>query len=456
MGKLWGGRFTGETDAQFWDFHASIRFDIRLAQVDIRGSMAYARALERAGILSNAEALAILEGLQQVASEFTDDRFVVQTSDEDIHTAVERRLSELIGAVAGKLHTGRSRNDQVVTDVRLYLMDILPILGESLHSLQQTLVTRAEQNLQVLMPGYTHMQPAQPVRFAHWLLAYFWMLQRDRERLQDAMRRISCCPLGAGALAGNAYGIDRDELARELGFSGITQNSMDSVADRDFVIEVLSWAAILGGHLSRLAEDLVLMTTNEFGFVRLDEKYTTGSSIMPQKRNPDSVELVRGKAGRLAGNLMTLLVVVKGLPLTYDTDLQEDKEPLFDSLDTVAQLLPLAKGVIATLQVNEQRMLSALNEGMLATDLADYLVRRGLPFREAHKIVGQVILRCEEQRLTLSQLTQEEYRAISPLFNSDLLVALDYTASVDARSVPGGTALKAVEAQIELARQALA
>lgn len=456
MNKLWGGRFQGETDAQFWDFHASIGFDIRLAQVDIRGSTAYAQALERAGVISEVEAQAIMSGLQRVSAEFSDNTFNLQPSDEDIHTAVERRLSEYIGAVAGKLHTGRSRNDQVVTDVRLYLMEILPQLDSSLHALQRAMISRAEENLGVLMPGYTHMQPAQPVRFSHWLLAYFWMLQRDHERLLDALHRISFCPLGAGALAGNAYGIDRDWLAKELGFAGITQNSMDSVADRDFVIEVLSWAAILGGHLSRLAEDLVLMTTNEFGFVRLAEKYTTGSSIMPQKRNPDSVELVRGKAGRLAGNLMTLLVVVKGLPLTYDTDLQEDKEPLFDSLDTMSQLLPLVTGVIATLQVNEQRMLAALNEGLLATDLADYLVRRGLPFRDAHKIVGQVILLCEEKRLTLSQLSLEDYRAISPLFDAELHAALDYNASAEARSVPGGTALTAVAAQIELAKQALA
>ena len=455
MSKLWGGRFQGETDAQFWDFHASIGFDIRLAEVDIRGSMAYAQALGRAGVLSEAEVRAILDGLRQVSAEFADDSFLLQPSDEDIHTAVERRLGELIGPVAGKLHTGRSRNDQVVTDVRLYLIEVLPKLDASLRALQRAIVTRAEENLSVLMPGYTHLQPAQPVRFSHWLLAYFWMLQRDHERLLDALRRIRYCPLGAGALAGNAYGIDRNWLAKELGFTGITQNSMDSVADRDFVIEVLSWAAILGGHLSRLAEDLVLMTTSEFGFVRLDERYTTGSSIMPQKRNPDSLELVRGKAGRLAGNLMTLLVVVKGLPLTYDTDLQEDKEPLFDSLDTMAQLLPLAEGVIATLQVNEQRMLSALNEGLLATDLADYLVRRGLPFREAHKIVGQVILRCEEKDLTLSQFSLEEYRSISAVFNADLFASLDYNASTEARSVPGGTAYKAVVAQIELAKQAL-
>ncbi|MCE5258036.1 MAG: argininosuccinate lyase [Chloroflexi bacterium] len=456
MSKLWGGRFEGEADSRFWDFHASIGFDIRLAEVDIRGSMAYARALGRAGVLTTDELQMILGGLAKIADEFRSAKFKLNPLDEDIHTAVERRLRELIGPSAGKLHTGRSRNDQIATDVRLYLMQQLPALEGELRSLQQAMLAKAERHLRVLMPGYTHLQPAQPVRFAHWLLAYFWMLQRDCERLHDALKRIRMCPLGAGALAGNAYGVERAWLARELGFDGITQNSMESVADRDYIIEVLSWAAILGGHLSRLAEDLVLWSTNEFAFVRVAEKYTTGSSIMPQKRNPDSLELIRGKAGRLVGNLTTLLVVVKGLPLTYDTDLQEDKEPLFDSLDALSQMLPVLAGVIDTLQLNEKRMLEALSENLLATDLADYLVRRGLPFREAHHAVGQAVLQSEQQGVPLSRLPFAAYQAISPAFGEDLYGILNYEASVEARSSQGGTALQAVQEQLSRARQALA
>lgn len=455
MAKLWGGRYEGEADARFWAFHASIGFDIRLAEVDIRGSKAYARALRLAGVLSDDELASLLDGLERVADEFRNRTFEVKPSDEDIHTAVERRLHELIGPMAGKLHTGRSRNDQIAVDVRLYLMQQLRVQAEDLRILQRTLIDRAEQSIHVLMPGYTHLQPAQPVRFSHWLLAYFWMLQRDRERLQDALKRISLCPLGAGALAGNVYGVDREWLAHELGFAGVTQNSMESVADRDYVIEVLSWAAILGGHLSRLAEDLVLWSTNEFGFVRIAEKFTTGSSIMPQKRNPDSVELIRAKAGRLAGNLMTLLTVVKGLPLTYDTDLQEDKEPLFDSLDTLRQVIPVATDIIATLTLNEERMQAALHEELLATDLADYLVRRGMPFREAHHAVGQAVLQCEQQGIPLSQLPLAAYQAISPYFGDDLFAVLDYQASVEARNSLGGTALSAVEEQLSRAREAV-
>jgi len=315
---------------------------------------------------------------------------------------------------------------------------------------------KAEAHLDALMPGYTHLQPAQPVRFSHWLLSYFWMLERDHERLKDLLKRVSVCPLGAGALAGNAYGIDREALARELGFSGVTENSMDAVSDRDMILETLSWAAILGLHLSRLAEDLVLYSSAEFGFLRLAERYTTGSSIMPQKRNPDSMELVRGKTGRLAGNLVSLLVTVKGLPSTYDKDLQEDKEPLFDTLDTLGMILPIVAGVIETLEVNGERMRAALVEGLLATDLADYLVKRGVPFREAHGLVGRAVLLCEERRIPLSQLPLEDYQALSLAFGADLYAVLDFEAAVEARSVTGGTALGAVRTQLEKAKNTAA
>jgi argininosuccinate lyase len=455
MTTLWGGRYTGVTDALMWRFNASIDVDARLAQADIRGSVAYARAIARVGLLTESELEALLGGLAQVAGEFARGEFVLAPGDEDIHTAVERRLGELVGAVAGKLHTGRSRNDQVATDVRLYLMEELAALEAALVHTQASLVAQAEAHLDVLMPGYTHLQPAQPVRFSHWLMATFWMLQRDRERLRDLLPRVASCPLGAGALAGNAYGIDREELARELGFLSVTENSMDAVSDRDMILETLSWGAMLGLHLSRLAEDLILYSSAEFGFLRLAERYTTGSSIMPQKRNPDSMELVRGKAARLVGNLTTLLVLSKGLPSTYDKDLQEDKEPLFDTLDTLGMVLPIVAGVVETLELHPAAMRAALGEAMLATDLADYLVKRGLPFREAHRLVGQAVLASESRGVPLSALSLAEYQRLSPLFAADLHAALNVEASVEARNVRGGTARAAVVAQLAQAKALL-
>ena len=455
MTKLWGGRYSGPTDELMWAFGASIGFDRRLAQVDIQGSIAYVKALLRASVLTVEEADTLTGGLQQVAGEFERGEFEFAPLDEDIHTAVERRLGELVGPVAGKLHTGRSRNDQVATDIRLYLMKELPALGEALRHVQRVIVAKAEDHLAVLMPGYTHLQPAQPVRFSHWLLSYFWMLERDHQRLTDLLKRVSSCPLGAGALAGNSYGIDREALARDLGFSHVAENSMDAVGDRDPILATLGWAAMLGLHLSRLAEDLIIWSSAEFGFVLLDERYTTGSSIMPQKRNPDSMELVRGKTGRLVGNLVRMLVVAKGIPSTYDRDLQEDKEPLFDTLDTLAMVLPIVAGVIETLQVNAVAMCEALSDAMLATDLADYLVKRGLPFRQAHELVGKAVALSEQRGLRLGELDLEDYQCISPLFGPDLYAALSFEASVEAHDVAGGTALGAVREQIEWARGVL-
>jgi argininosuccinate lyase len=455
MTTLWGGRYTGVTDEQMWAFNSSIGFDIRLAQVDIRGSIAYAGALLRVGILSAEEHAALAQGLAQVAEEFAEGRFALAPTDEDIHTAVERRLGELAGPLAGKLHTGRSRNDQIATDIRLYLMDELAALDAALREVQRAIADQSAAHLDLILPGYTHLQPAQPVRFSHWLLSFFWMLARDRDRLQDIRRRVAVCPLGAGALAGNAYGVDRETLARELGFESITENSMDAVSDRDMILETLSWGAILGTHLSRLAEDLILWSNPQFGFVRLAERYTTGSSIMPQKRNPDSMELVRGKTGRLVGNLTCMLVVEKGLPSTYDKDLQEDKEPLFDTLDTLAMLLPITAGVIETLEVNPAAMGAALDDGLLATDLADYLVKRGLPFRQAHHIVGRAVLLAEKQCVGLSALPLEALQGLCPAFDADVAEALSFEGSVEARDVIGGTARSAVEEQIRRARLAL-
>jgi len=455
MGKLWGGRFTGETDALMWRFNASVEVDRRLAKDDVRASAAYARALERASVLTADEVATLVAGLERVAEEFRAGTFAFAPTDEDIHTAVERRLGELVGPVAGKLHTGRSRNDQVATDIRLFLLRETGALEETLKDAQRTIVDVAAAHLDALMPGYTHLQPAQPVRFSHWLMSYFWMLERDRGRLRDLRARASCCPLGAGALAGNAYGVDRVALAEELGFATVAENSMDAVSDRDMILETLSWGAMLGVHLSRLAEDVILWSSAEFGFLRLDDRYSTGSSIMPQKRNPDSMELVRGKAGRLVGNLTRLLVVTKGLPSTYDKDLQEDKEPLFDTVDTLGMVLPIVAGVIGTLEVREEAMAGALDDALLATDLADYLVKRGMPFREAHGVVGRAVRAGEEAGVGLRSLPLAAYREISPLFGPDLYSVLSFEASVEARAARGGTARAAVQQQIDLAREAL-
>ena len=456
MTRLWGGRFTGPTDELMWAFNRSLDVDRRLAQQDVRGSIAYARALGRAGVLTEAEVASLIHGLGLVADELADGSFVFLEGDEDIHTAVERRLGELIGDLAGKLHTGRSRNDQVATDVRLYLLAALDELRAQIAQAQAAIVAQAERHLDVLMPGYTHLQPAQPVRFSHWLMSFFWMLQRDHERLDEVRARASSSPLGAGALAGNAYGIDREALAQELGFDRVSENSMDAVADRDMMLDTLYWGAALGVHLSRLAEDLIIYSSAAYGFVRLDERYTTGSSIMPQKRNPDSMELVRGKTGRLVGNLTRLLVVVKGLPSTYDKDLQEDKEPLFDTVDTLADLLPITAGVIESLEPRPEAMRAALNDAMLATDLADYLVKRGLPFREAHHLVGLAVRLAEDRGAGLRDLTLDDYQGLWPRFEADLFDVLSYEGSADARDTRGGTARSAVVAQLALARERLA
>jgi len=455
MHKLWGGRFEKPPAELMARFNDSIRFDRRLYDADIRASIAYARALERAGLVTAEERGRLVGGLEAVRDEFATGSFAIRPGDEDIHTAVERRLYELVGPVAGKLHTGRSRNDQVATDMRLFLREKTEQLAEQLARLQRALVDQAETHVDLIMPGYTHLQHAQPILYAHWVLSYFWKLQRDQERLDGVRRRVNVCPLGAGALAGNALGIDRHFLAQELGFDAVSENSLDAVADRDFVLEFLSWAAILGVHLSRLAEDLILYASAEFGFVELDEAYATGSSLMPQKKNPDSLELVRGKCGRLVGNLVTLLVALKGLPSAYDKDLQEDKEPLFDTIDTLSLLLPVLAGVVATLRPCPGQMEAALDEAMLATDLADYLVRRGLPFRESHAIVGRLVRRAEQQAVALGSLSPEAFREESSLFDTDVSAVFDFRRSVESRDVPGGTAPSAVRKQIERAKELL-
>ena len=455
MTTLWSGRFSDRPGEIMHRFGDSIGFDIRLWEADITASIAYAKALARAGVIDEEERYALLEGFARVHTELTDGQFVVQPGDEDIHTAIERRLGELIGSVAGKLHTGRSRNDQVATDTRLYLRGQIAGLRQHLTRLQRTVVDKAKVHIDLLMPGYTHLQPAQPVRFSHWLLSFFWMLQRDRDRLDGLVRRLNVLPLGAGALSGNPLGIDQTYLARELGFDAIALNSMDAVSDRDYLVEFLSWASLVQVHLSRLAEDLSLYSSREFGFVEIADMYTTGSSLMPQKKNADSLELIRGKTGRVVGDLVGMLTVLKGLPMTYNKDLQEDKEALFDTIDTVSATLSIAAGVIETLIVHPNQMLAALTDEMLATELADYLVTKGVPFREAHYLVGQVVQRALAQGVGLRDLLLSDYQDVSKLFRRDLMMWLDFERAVERRDSIGGTARVSIEVQLAVAEHLL-
>jgi argininosuccinate lyase len=452
---LWGSRFDQPPDELFTRLNNSFHFDWRLYDVDIRGSMAYANALARAGIIAEDEARQIEHGLAQIRDEFTRGEFVSHPGDEDIHTAVERRLYELVGGPAHKLHTGRSRNDQVATDTRLYVMDAARRVDDAIRNSQVALVERAEQHFDLLLPGYTHLRRAQPILFSHYLLSFFWMLERDRERFANAQKRASVMPLGAGALAGNPFALDREFLARELGFERASENSLDAVSDRDFIAEFLFAASLLQIHLSRLAEDLILYSSAEFGFIELGDAYTSGSSLMPQKKNPDALELARAKSGRVIGDLTTLLVVLKGTPSTYDKDFQEDKEPLFDAIDTLELMLPVVAGVIRTLRVNAEKMRAALDVSMLATDLADYLVRRGVPFRKAHHLVGALVRTAEARGVTLAELPLAEFTALSRAFDQDVFEVFDFERSVERRAAFGGTAPHAVRDQIERARERL-
>ncbi len=451
---LWGSALYSEpSDAHLRKLNDSIGFDRRLYAQDIAGSAAYARAIQAAGVITAEEADLIVDGLAQVKAEFERGTFVIAEGDEDIHTAVERRLTELIGAVGGKLHTGRSRNDQVATDFRLWVRDATADIRAQLGFLQAALIETAEQHVDSVMPGYTHLQPAQPITAAHWLMSFFWMLARDVERLDDALQRVNVSPLGAGALAGNPFGIDRAALAQALGFREAAQNSLDAVADRDYAAETLFAFTMIGVHLSRLAEDVILYSNPSFGFIRLDDRYSTGSSMMPQKRNPDPMELARGKAGRLIGNLTGLLATLKGTPSTYNKDYQEDKEALFDAFDSLDLLLPVMTAIMKTLRLNPDKLKAALDPDMLATDLADYLVRKGLPFRQAHHVAGAAVRKAAEQGIALGTLTLEDLRGLSPLFEADVREVFDFEASVARRDAIGGTAPDAVREQIRAAKR---
>ena len=439
--KLWGGRFEEPTTTTMRRYNDSFRFDVRLSSVDIAGSIAWANALEEANLISAEECERLEQGLELVRREFADGSFVASEGDEDIHTAVERRLHELVGEVALKLHTGRSRNDQVATDMRLFAIAAARQISERLKALQLALLEQAETHAATLMPGYTHLQRAQPITFGHWCLAYIEMLERDKQRLEDATARTRTLPLGAGALAGNSLGVERERLTEALDeFDAVANNSLDAVSDRDFVAELLFTFALAGVHLSRLAEDLVLYSSAEFAFIELADAYSTGSSLMPQKKNPDSMELLRGKSGRLIGNLVTLLTVLKGLPMTYNKDLQEDKEAFFDSLDTLDLGLQVAAAAVATLSVRPERMAGALDDAMLATDLADELVRRGVPFREAHGKVGRLVRRALELRVPLRKLPLGEYQAVQPELDETVYAIFDFARSAARKDSLGGTA----------------
>jgi argininosuccinate lyase len=453
--KMWGGRFKGEMDAQAWEMNASISIDQRLARQDVRGSLAWAMALRDVGVLSEEEHNHIHRGLEAILREFGEGTFEIKAKDEDIHTAVERRLGELCGGLAGKLHTGRSRNDQVATDLRLWLLEHLPELDQALAGFQAVLVDKAEINFGVLMPGYTHLQRAQPVLLSHWWLSHFWALHRDRQRLADLKVRTASLPLGSGALAGTPFLIDRDALARELGFDNAAPNSIDAVSDRDFAVEFLFCCALCGVHLSRLAEALILFSSSEFGFFHLSDAYSTGSSLMPQKKNPDVFELARGGAGRLTGYLTGLLVTLKGLPSAYDKDLQEDKLPVFNAFDLMVKSLRVLAGALETLMINPQRLQANLDPGMMAADAADYLVEKGVPFREAHALIGEIVNLAAGQGIEINQLSLEELRSIHPAIEDGFYGVFDPQRSVARRKASGGTAPEAVREQIDMCRKVM-
>jgi argininosuccinate lyase len=445
---LWGGRFSKKLNDQAWDLNSSLPVDQRMAIQDVDGSIAWTDALHKANILSDEEHASISLGLDTVKGEFASGEFIFAAADEDIHTAVERRLTELVGVTAGKLHTGRSRNDQVATDFRLWMLQAIPELDSALKNLQSALLDQAELAGETLMPGYTHLQRAQPILLSHWWLSHYWPLERDRERLADLVKRVSILPLGSGALAGTPVPVDRAALAEALGFAVASPNSLDSVSDRDFAAEFLFCATLIGIHLSKLAEQIVLYTSAEFGFFELSDAFSTGSSLMPQKKNPDVFELTRGKAGTLIGMLTGLLATLKGLPSTYDKDLQEDKAPVFAATDTLLAILPVIAGALRTITAKPVRMRNAIDAFMMATDLADYLVEKEIPFRETHAIAGKAVRAAGEKNIGLEELPLEAYQALSPAFEADVYQVFDPMKSVEKRNAIGGTSLQSVKNQI--------
>ncbi|HHW46997.1 MAG TPA: argininosuccinate lyase [Clostridiaceae bacterium] len=448
--KLWGGRFQKNTDKFVDDFNSSIRFDSRMYRQDIMGSIAHAKMLGECGIISREESALIQKTLHEILSDIENGLVEFEIDAEDIHMNIEKILISRIGDVGKKLHTGRSRNDQVALDIRMYLKDEIINIKRLLVNLLSVILGIAEENLSTILPGYTHLQRAQPVTLAHHVMAYFQMFRRDIERLDDCYKRTNVMPLGSGALAGTTYPLDRHLVAKELGFPSITENSMDAVSDRDFVIELASALSILMMHLSRISEELIIWSSHEFSFIEMDDAFSTGSSIMPQKKNPDVAELVRGKTGRVYGNLITLLTVMKSLPLAYNKDMQEDKEAIFDSIDTVKMCLPVFTKMVETMKINREKMYKAAQGGFTnATDLADYMVKKGIPFRDAHEITGKIVLYCIEKNKAIDELTLEEFKSFSEIFEEDMYEEIKLEKCISGRNLPGGPSVGSVKAAIE-------
>ena len=446
MAQLWGGRFTKETDKLVYNFNASISFDKRFYEQDIRGSIAHVTMLAKQGILTEKEKEEIIEGLESIQRDVENGTLTITDEYEDIHSFVEANLIDRIGDAGKKLHTGRSRNDQVALDMKLYTRDEVTALDRLLKELLETLLTLMKKHMETYMPGFTHLQKAQPITLAHHMGAYFEMFKRDRQRMKDIYRRMNLCPLGSGALAGTTYPLDREYTAELLGFDGPTLNSMDSVSDRDYLIELLSAMSTVMMHLSRFSEEVIIWNSNEYNFVEIDDAYSTGSSIMPQKKNPDIAELVRGKAGRVYGALMSLLTTMKGIPLAYNKDMQEDKELVFDAVDTTKGCLALFTGMLKTIKFNKSRMEESAKNGFTnATDAADYLVNHGVPFRDAHGIVGRLVLYCLEKKIALDDMSLEEFKAISPVFEEDIYEAISMRTCVEMRNTIGAPGRAAME-----------
>lgn len=447
--KLWGGRFSKNTDELMDDFNSSIHFDSRMYRQDILGSTAHVKMLGECGIIPKSDADLIYKTLLEILEDIENGKVEFEVSAEDIHMNIETILISRIGDVGKRLHTGRSRNDQVALDIRMYLMDESSTIKQMLKSLAETLLRLSHENLDTIMPGYTHMQRAQPITLAHHLMAYFQMFKRDIERLEDCVKRTNIMPLGSGALAGTTYPLDRQMVASELGFAEITENSLDGVSDRDFMIELASCISIIMMHLSRFSEEVILWCSAEFSFIELDDAYSTGSSIMPQKKNPDVAELVRGKAGRVYGSLMALLTMMKGLPLAYNKDMQEDKEAIFNSVDTVKLCLPIFTKMLDTMKIKKNNMYSAANGGFTnATDMADYLVKKGTPFRDAHEIIGRMVSYCLDKCVSIDDLSMDEFKSFSSLIDDDVYHAISLETCVNERKIPGGPSKESVKAQI--------
>ena len=454
--KLWGGRFSKSTDKSVDDFNSSIRFDSRMYAQDIRGSQAHAKMLGKQGIISQEDSDLIVKTLGEILADIEAGKVEFTIDAEDIHMNIETILISRIGDVGKRLHTGRSRNDQVALDARLYLRDEAAELDKMLEEMLKTILSLAEENLDTIMPGYTHLQKAQPITFAHHIMAYYEMFARDRSRLADWKNRMNILPLGSGALAGTTYPLDREFVAKELEFDSITQNSIDGVSDRDFVCELAFVLSMIMVHLSRFSEEIILWSSHEFSFVDLDDAYSTGSSIMPQKKNPDVAELARGKSGRVFGSLMGLLAMVKGLPLAYNKDMQEDKEQIFDALDTVKMCLPVFCGMLATMKLRKDKMLEGAKGGFTnATDVADYLVKKGLPFRDAHAVVGKMVAYCLDKNTVIDALTMKEFKEFSDIFDEDIYTAISLETCVNMRKISGGPAKETVKAVIERYKKSL-